>query len=98
MEPTAIFEGMIADMIDYELAERNTQAVVREQSVEEEQASRLVDGFQPVCGIFSALATFGAKKSRILKTRLLSNGQRQKRSVLMLTWERNVTLSVFTAT
>ena len=57
MKPTAIFKEMIADMrtqgqpIDYELAERNTRAAIREQSVEEEQASRLVDGFQPVCGI-----------------------------------------------
>lgn len=59
MKPTAIFRGMIDDMrkqgitIDYELAERNTRAVLREQSIEEKQASRLVDGFQPVCDMFS---------------------------------------------
>lgn len=56
MKPTAIFKGTIADMrqqgqhIDYELAEHNTRAILREQSVEEEQASRLFAGFQPVCG------------------------------------------------
>ena len=54
MKPTAICNGMIADMleqgqtIDCELAERNTRAVLCAQSVEEEEASRLVDGFQPV--------------------------------------------------
>ena len=51
MKPSAILRGMIDDMrkqgkpIDYELAERNTRAVLCEQLIEEEQASRLVDGF-----------------------------------------------------
>lgn len=51
MKPTAVFKGMIADtrqqgqIIDYKLAERNTRAVICEQSVEEEQASGLVDNF-----------------------------------------------------
>ena len=56
MKPTAIFKGTIADMrqqgqnIDYELAEQKSRAILRDQSVEEEQASRLFAGFQPVCG------------------------------------------------
>ena len=58
MKPSTIFEGTIADMrkqgqtIDYELVERITRAVLRERSVEEERASRLVDGFKTVCAIF----------------------------------------------
>lgn len=57
MKPTAVFKGMIADtrqqgqIIDYELAERNTRAVICEQSVEEEQASGLVDNFMTVCDV-----------------------------------------------
>ena len=38
--------------IDFELEERNTQAESREQSAEEEHASRLVEGFRPVGNIF----------------------------------------------
>lgn len=34
---------------DYELAERNTRAAIREQSCGEEQASRLVESFKTVC-------------------------------------------------
>lgn len=86
MKPTAIFNGMIADMreqghtIDYELAERNTRAALRDQSVEEEEASRLVDGFQPVCVISLDIdlqpSSFSAdQKSRTLKTHFLLDGQ-----------------------
>ena len=63
MKPTAICEGFIADtrnqgqIVDFELAERNTRAVICEQSVEEEQASRLVDSFKTVSAISPSISS-----------------------------------------
>lgn len=54
MKPDSIYRGFIPDIrtqgqaIDYEKAERNRQAILGEQYVEEEQASRLIDGLHPV--------------------------------------------------
>lgn len=103
MKPTAIFNGRIADMrqqgqnIDYERAEHETRNLLRERFVEEEQASRLNAGFQPVC-----------RKSLNIDLQLFSSADKKNRQVkaffwfekgaLMLSWERIVTLSVFTAT
>lgn len=62
MKPTAIFKGLIADtrkqgqIVDYELAERDTRAVACEQSIEEELASRLVDSFKLVSAISPSIS------------------------------------------